>query len=156
MAEGAVGTGGAMLPMPLSAQVIDRARNTAAVFRAGARTVPMEGQTLTLPRWVADPTAVWHTENAVISSSDPTLEAVQLKAQTLTGLVTLSRELLEDTNVDAELVRIFAEVFALKLDQAALRDWDRARAAGRPQHVRDFDCEHGHQRGGDHHLRPAG
>lgn len=121
MAEGTLAAGGAMVPTSLSAQIIDRARNAARVLQAGATIVPMESQTLNLARVSGDPAAAWHSENTAIAPSDATLEQVQLKAQTLAGIVQLSRELLEDAEgVDAEVERIFAEVFALKLDSAAL------------------------------------
>src|SRR5215204_1171336 len=121
MAEGTIGAGGAMVPISLSARIIDRARNTARVLQAGATTVPMETSQVNLARFSGDPTGAWHSENAAITPADAALEQISLKAQTLSGIVTLSRELLEDAgNVDQELTRIFAEVFALKIDSAAL------------------------------------
>lgn len=76
---------------------------------------------MNLARVSGDPTAVWHSENAAIAPSDATLEQVTLTARTMAGIVQLSRELLEDaTGIDEEVERIFAEVFALKLDLAAL------------------------------------
>lgn len=121
MAEGTIAAGGAMVPTPLSARIIDRARNSAAVLKAGATVIPMESQTLNIARVAGDPTAAWHSENVAIAPSDALLEAVTLKAKTLAGIVQISRELLEDASgIDAEVERIFAEVFALKLDNAAL------------------------------------
>lgn len=120
LAEGSLGAGGYMLPALMAARVIDRARAQARVLQAGARTVPMENSTLKVPRLATDPTAAWHTENATITASDPSFEAVTLQAQTLAGLTTLSMELLEDTDVDEIVTDAFAKVFALKLDYAAL------------------------------------
>ena len=40
LAEATTGAGGALVPSPLSARVIDLARNRTVVFRAGAQTVP--------------------------------------------------------------------------------------------------------------------
>jgi HK97 family phage major capsid protein len=120
LAEGTLGAGGYMLPAPMAARVIDRARAKARVLQAGARTVPMESSTLKVPRLATDPTAAWHTENATITASDPTFDAVTLTAQTLAGLTTMSLELLEDTDVDELVTDAFASVFALKIDYAAL------------------------------------
>ncbi len=41
LAEGAVASGGALLPTPLATEVIDSARTKNVAFQAGARTVPM-------------------------------------------------------------------------------------------------------------------
>jgi HK97 family phage major capsid protein len=50
LAEATIGAGGALVPAPLSARVIDLARNQTRVFQAGAITVPMTSQTLALAR----------------------------------------------------------------------------------------------------------
>jgi HK97 family phage major capsid protein len=121
LAEGTLASGGAMVPAPLSARIIDRARNEPRVLQAGAVTVPMDSATLDLARVAGDPDAAWHSENVAITPSDATLERVTLRARTLAGIVQLSRELIEDASgVDDEVIRIFGQVFALKLDTAAL------------------------------------
>jgi len=120
MAEGTLTAGGHLLPSPLSAQIIDLARAETRVFQAGARTVPMTSSTLKLARLTGDPSAAWHSENAAISASDAAFDAVTLTARTLAGLVVMSRELVEDTDADDVVTRAFADVFAQKLDLAAL------------------------------------
>ena len=110
-----------MVPTPLSASVIDKARNSAQVIRAGAQIVAMDYQTLTYPRLVTDPTVAWHSENATIAPSDPVFEAVVLKAKSLAGQVVMSRELLEDAvGGEQEIVDILGKQFGLALDRAAL------------------------------------
>ena len=54
MAYGSGALGGYLVPDPLSARVIDLARNQAVVFRAGAQTVPMDSATLTIARVAGD------------------------------------------------------------------------------------------------------
>jgi HK97 family phage major capsid protein len=44
LAEATTGAGGALVPSPLSARVIDLARNKTVVFRAGAQTVPWKAK----------------------------------------------------------------------------------------------------------------
>jgi hypothetical protein len=63
LAKGSVGAGGAFVPAPLSAEVIDLLRARSVAFAAGAKTVPMTSQTLKFAR-----------------VSDPTFEAVTLTA----------------------------------------------------------------------------
>ena len=48
LSEGTLTAGGHLVPTPLSARVIDLARNQTRVFQAGAQTVPMTAQTLKL------------------------------------------------------------------------------------------------------------
>jgi HK97 family phage major capsid protein len=121
LAEGAISTGGALVPTPLSAEIIDLARNQTQVLKAGARIVPMTSSTLTYPRLVSDPSVAWHSEAASISPSNPTFEQVTLTARTLAGEILMSRELVEDAQGgDTEINRVFATQFALALDKAAL------------------------------------
>lgn len=121
MAEGTTAAGGFLVPTLLSASIIDMVRNRTRVLQAGATLVPMENRTLDVPKWASDPAAAWHSENAVITASDPTLGRVQLVAQALASNVEVSVELLEDApDVGDRLLEAFASVFALKLDLAAL------------------------------------
>lgn len=121
MAEGTTAAGGFLVPTILSSQLIDLARNSTQVLKAGAATVPMENRQLVIPKWLSDPTAAWHTENAAIAPSDPTIGAVTLVANTIAANVEISRELLEDApTVSDRLAEAFAAQFALKLDLGAL------------------------------------
>lgn len=120
LVEGTAGSN-VLVPTPLSARIIDRARNQTRVMQAGAQVVPMESQTLKLARVVGDPTAAWHTEMATISASDMTFDAVTLTAKALASRVLISRELMEDAqNVDDEVEAAFAAQFGLTIDLAAL------------------------------------
>jgi len=56
LAEATVGAGGALVPSPLSARVIDLAGNATRVFQAGAITVPMSSQTLAMARLTGEGT----------------------------------------------------------------------------------------------------
>ncbi len=121
LVEGTATAGGHLVPTPLSARIIDRARNATRVMQAGAQVVPMEAQTLKLARVVGDPTAAWHSELATIFASDMTFDAVNLSAKTLASRVLISRELMEDAdNVDDEVEKAFAAQFGLTVDLAAL------------------------------------
>lgn len=121
MAEGALATGGYLVPQIISAQIIDLARAQTRVLQAGGALVPMTSKTLRVPKWASDPTAAWRDEAAAITPSDGTLGAVELDAKSLSALVKCSRELLEDAPaVQDELFRAFAAAFALKVDHAAL------------------------------------
>jgi HK97 family phage major capsid protein len=116
-------TGTNIVPTPLAASIIDKARNATRVVQAGARTVPMDSQTLKMARITGDPTASWRAENAAIVESDATLDVVTFTARSLAFYTKVSRELVEDAepSVDSVLRNQFAAVIALELDRVALR-----------------------------------
>lgn len=122
MSEGVLAGGGYLVPSPLSASVIDRARNVAQVVRAGAVTIPMLAQTLAIARVTGDPTAAWHAEAAAIAGSDLTFDRVTFTAQTLAAAALLSVELAEDAaNADSVIADTLGLVLGLELDRAAMR-----------------------------------
>jgi HK97 family phage major capsid protein len=121
LGEASVGTGGAFVPSPLSAEVIDLLRARSVAFAAGCRTIPMTAQTLRFARVTADPVGGWRAENSAIAVSDPTFDNVTLTAKSWALIVKVSRELLEDAvNLDTQLRDTFARVAALALDVAIL------------------------------------
>lgn len=117
-------TGGALIPSPLAAFLIDAARAATVVIRLGARTVPMGSRTLSVPRLDADPTPQWLAEGATVTASDPTLSSLLLTSQRLDCRTNATIEALEDSNPVAlgeTLANSIAKAFALKVDAAALR-----------------------------------
>lgn len=121
LAEGTDSAGGYTVPIRLATEFIDRLRAQSAAIRAGARTVPMDSQTLSIARLDTDPTVTWRAENALIGDSDPTFSALTLEAKALAGIVKVSRELLADSvNVGEMLTNAFAQAMALEMDRVAL------------------------------------
>jgi HK97 family phage major capsid protein len=125
MSEGGATAGQTMVPTPLAASIIDKARNQTRVLQAGALTIPMDSQTLKLARITGDATPAWRSEAAALALSDMTFDSVTLTAQSLSFYVKVSRELVEDATVgggvDAIISDAFAKVISLELDRAALR-----------------------------------
>jgi HK97 family phage major capsid protein len=122
LAEGTIGAGGALVPAPLSARVIDLARNRTVVLRAGAQTVPMTAQTLALARLTSEGTPAWKSENAAITAADMVFDRVTFTARTLVRTILLSVELFEDADPSSEdvIARSFAGQMAVELDRVAL------------------------------------
>jgi HK97 family phage major capsid protein len=114
------GAGGVMIPTVLTADLIDLARNKTRVLQAGARTVPMSNRTVDVPRWLSHPEPQFRAENAPIVEDDATMDKITLKAKSLAVVTRVSRELVEDTNIDDELRNAFAASFSQKIDFAAL------------------------------------
>jgi HK97 family phage major capsid protein len=122
LAEATIGAGGALVPAPLSARVIDLARNRTVVFRAGAQTVPMTAQTLALARLTSEGTPAWKSENAAITAADMVFDRVTFTARTLVRTILLSVELFEDADPSSEdvIANAFAGQMAVELDRVAL------------------------------------
>ena len=110
------------MPAPLSARVIDLARNATRVFQAGAITVPMTSQTLALARLTSEGSPAWKTEGANITAADLAFDRVTFTARTLVRRVDLSVELFEDADPSSEdiIARSFAGQMAVELDRVAL------------------------------------
>jgi HK97 family phage major capsid protein len=114
--------GGYTVPTPLSAAIIDKARNQSVVFRAGAQTIPMTSSTLAIARLATDNTASWRPENVAITASDPQFERITLRARTLGALAKMSVELFEDTSgLEQSIEEWLGKVLALEIDRVCLR-----------------------------------
>ena len=121
LAESSIGTGGAMVPTPMAAGIIDMMRAQSVAFRAGVRTVPMDSQTLKFARLISMPVGGWRAENSPIVEDQPAFDQVTLTAKSWALLTKINRELLEDgSNTDSVLRTVFANSAALALDQAIL------------------------------------
>jgi HK97 family phage major capsid protein len=122
LAESSIGAGGALVPAPLSARVIDLARNRTVVMRAGAQTVPMTSATLALARLTSEGTPAWKSENATITAADMVFDRVTFTARTLVRTILLSVELFEDADPSSEdvIANSFAGQMAVELDRVAL------------------------------------
>ncbi|HYD16745.1 MAG TPA: phage major capsid protein [Candidatus Nanoarchaeia archaeon] len=113
--------GGILIPTPLSAQIIDLARNESVVMRAGATTVPMTSATLKIARQTSDVTAAWYAANATISESDAAFDSVDFTARKLACMVRVENELLEDAQgVDAAINKSIASAMGLEIDRVAM------------------------------------
>jgi len=120
MTEGSMPGGGNLVPSPLAAGILDKARNSSVCFAAGAQTVIMDSQTLAIAKILTDPTAGWHSEAGAITATDMTFSRVLLTAQTLVAILQASIELFEDAaGLDAAVSDVIARALALELDRAA-------------------------------------
>ncbi|MBB2163846.1 phage major capsid protein [Gluconacetobacter sp. 1b LMG 1731] len=121
LSESSIGSGGAMVPLPVAAGILDELRASTVAFRAGCRTVPMASQSLTFGRLTKTPVGAWRAENAAIVEDESTFDQVTMKAKSWALRCKISRELLEDgQNVDSIIRSAFAASGALALDQAIL------------------------------------
>ena len=114
-------TGSAIVPTVWAADIIDRARNYAAVYKAGAQPVVMDAKIVQIGRLVSDPAAGFRTEGSTITASDPTFDNVTLTAKTINALVVGSTEFWQDaSNSGALVTEAMARALAVQIDLAAL------------------------------------
>jgi HK97 family phage major capsid protein len=114
-------SGSAVVPTVWATDIIDRARNIAAVTRAGARIVPMDAKVVQIGRLTTDPTAAFRAEGSTITASDPVFDNVTLTATTMSALVVGSIEWFQDAaDVDQVVSEAIAKAIALQLDLVSL------------------------------------
>ena len=120
---GAGGGAAAIVPAPISADLIDIARAASRCVQAGATVVPMTTSTLRIPRKLVGTTPDWKAENAPASIVDSlAFDAVTLTAKTLVGFARASIELFEDVaNMQQIVSDDLGAALAQQLDLAALR-----------------------------------
>lgn len=128
--------GGFLMPAPISANLIDLARNAAVLVAAGALTAPMPSKNLRVVKIVTDPTANWRAEGQTITESDGAFEGMDLTAHSLAALVRVNAELLDDVpSFAATLDNMLAASLGLKLDAAGLY----GNGSGQPLGLRNTD-----------------
>jgi len=124
--------GGYLVPPEQSNEIIELLRAKSVFLRAEGgpeaqaeslvTVLPLNRDTLNIPRQTGAATAYWTAENATMTASQQTVGQIQLVAKKLTCLVKLSNELLADASVDMDnFVRAdMAQVMALKVDNAVM------------------------------------
>lgn len=136
--------GGYLVPPEHSDQIIELLRaNSIFIGEDGSpnnlvNVLPMNRDTLTIPRQTGASTANWIGENATITASQETLGQIQLIARKLAVLVKVSNELLADgsPDVDAFIREDIAKTVRLKVDRAVLYG---SGTAGEPRGVYNAD-----------------
>lgn len=121
LAEGVDAAGGHTVPTVVSSELIDLARASMVLDRAGARTVPLDSDKTVIARVASDPTPAFRAENDPVAESDPTFSRVLLEPKSIAVMVKASVELMQDSlNLEAELPNILARALAVEIDKAGL------------------------------------
>lgn len=120
--ESADANGGYLTPEILGARLIDRVRNAARVFQAGATTVPLESDRHSIARLDTGVTPQFRAEGDPIAESDMNFSRITFVPRFLGVLVKVSLELMEDwTPQSAQIVENeIAKAIALAVDSNAL------------------------------------
>ena len=113
--------GGVMVPSPLANQVFDYARAASAVWQAGAVTIPMTSDDLTIARQAEDPTMELRGENEAFTLGDLSFDGIRFVSRKIGAVVVMSRELAADAPNAAEVVsQALAKGLACEVDRLAL------------------------------------
>jgi HK97 family phage major capsid protein len=111
----------AIVPTVWANSIIDKARNQAVMFRAGATLVPMGGKVEQIGRLTQDPSPAFRAEGNAFPATDPALDYIQLTATTLGTVVVASIEVLQDApNANSIVENSLAAAMALEIDKAAM------------------------------------
>lgn len=121
LSSGASATGGILVPSLVSAQVIDALTDRATALQAGARVVPMDSESMKLPKITSLPTPGWRAQNAAVAESDPAFDGLTLTARTCAVMCRVPFELFEDISAEASqsIESALVTSLALELDRAA-------------------------------------
>jgi HK97 family phage major capsid protein len=115
-------SGGWLVPVEFSTQIIERLYPQVVVRRAGATVQTMNSPVYRQPRLTASASASYVGETVPIPSSQPTFDQFSLSAKKLTALVPISNELVNDSDpaVEQIVVRDMARAIGLKEDYTFL------------------------------------
>jgi HK97 family phage major capsid protein len=114
-------SGGFLVPIETGRQLIDLARAKSVLVQAGAATVEMESDRLTIARVKTDPTMEVKEENQAFTATDFTFEAVGFTAHTIGCLIYASRELAADApNFSVQVESVITAALGAELDRLGL------------------------------------
>lgn len=121
LTEGTDSAGGYTVPEVLANQLIDNTRANSVVSQAGAQTVPLTSDHLSIARLASDPVPAFRNEVGSVAESDPTFDTVTLAPRSMAVMTKISRELFEDSvNLESELPRILSVAMAKEMDRICL------------------------------------
>ncbi|MBA7551428.1 hypothetical protein ES705_43968 [subsurface metagenome] len=120
--SGGVGSaGGFLISEQVVAGVVDKARNLACCFKAGAKTFTMGAPEVRICKVKTDPQAYYRAENTEITEGNWEIEDINLKALTMGVLITISLELIQDAPNAAQAIQdSMSAAIAQKLDLGIL------------------------------------
>lgn len=114
--------GGFLIPEQYSDEVIPLLRNKAVFRSMGARSLPLDGGNLNIPRMLGGATSYYVGENQDAKASKPSFGNMRLSAKKLVTMVPISNDLIRSTSAEADrIVRDdMIQSMALAEDYAAL------------------------------------
>lgn len=117
-----VTAGAGAIPRVLSASMIDLLRNRVLVQRLGAQVINDLVGDFDVPKQTAGGTAYWLGEDGEPTASNPTVGQAQLRIKTVGAYTDITRRLMNQTSIDAEMFvrNDLVRTLAIEMDRAAL------------------------------------
>lgn len=122
LAQSVPSDGGFLVPEQYSEEIIPLLRNKAVFRQMGARSLPLQGGNLNIPRMLGGATSYYIGENQNAKSSKPSFGNLRLSSKKLITLVPISNDLIRSTSAEADrMVRDdMIKSMALAEDYAAM------------------------------------
>jgi HK97 family phage major capsid protein len=94
--------GGFLIPEQYSEEVIPLLRNQAVFRSMGARSLPLQGGNLNIPRMLGGATSYYIGENQDAKGSKPSFGNMRLSSKKLVTMVPISNDLIRSTSAEAD------------------------------------------------------
>lgn len=117
-------SGGALIPQNMQNEVIELLRDRTIVRKLGARSIPLPGGNLSLPRLSGGATAGYVGEGKDVIATGATFDDVKLSAKTMIALVPISNQLIGRSGFNTEQLILgdILSAISTREDKAFLRD----------------------------------
>lgn len=129
--------GGYLVPLEFSSTLIELLYKM-PVLRAYASVMPMTSDSLQVPVEASTVNANWTAELATITQSDPTFSEVILNANNLIGISRMSRQILADSAISANLTDWIMKRFAQSIARAEDAAFMVGSGTGQPKGIRQY------------------
>ncbi len=116
------GNGAGLVQTDIAPSLIDALRAKSIVMMLGATRITGLVGNLAIPRLSATASTYWVADGTAVTTSNPTIDQVTFTPHHVGGLVTLSRQLLQQSSIGANAIveNDLAALIATAIDQAAL------------------------------------
>jgi HK97 family phage major capsid protein len=114
--------GAFLIPERHGGELVDMMRPKARLLEAGTRIVLMDSDNLTIPKVASDVVPQVKAQNAKFALSNPTFSAVKMSTMTAGCIVTMSRELVQDSRelLAEGISMLLVNAMAVAVDQWGL------------------------------------
>lgn len=133
----ATGGGGYLTPLEFSSQLIELVYKL-PVIRPYATRMPMRSDQMQIPLESSTVTANWTSEFAAATQSDPVFGTLTLSVNNLIGISRMSRQLLDDSAIEEDLVNYVMRKFAESIGRTEDAAFMAGSGTGQPKGIRQY------------------
>lgn len=133
----ATGGGGYLTPLEFSSKLIELVYKL-PVIRPYATRMPMRSDQMQIPLEGSTVTANWTSEFAAATQSDPVFGTLTLSVNNLIGISRMSRQLLDDSAIEEDLVNYVMRKFAESIGRTEDAAFMVGDGSGKPKGIRQY------------------